>query len=159
MQKKSRVCQNIDAFSLFLAKTFKLLQMFSKLLGGEGDEKVDIVIGGRAATVDLTALFTAVGDDKALLGIGLALYGLEPTLTLAGTVAGVYIEVERPKAKGAMIARGVAEGLDLPTAMGADKAVVIFFEAFFHVLSRSKPVPPARSCCRRSGSTPFLSVR
>ena len=139
MQKKSIVCQNIDVFSFSLAKTIKLLQTFSKFAGGEGDEKVDVVIRGRAATAKLAALFTAVGDDKAFFGIGLALDGLKPTLTLAGAVAGVFIDMYRPKTVRAVVAGGIYQRRHLFFAVLADKTAVIFCKSLgFHKKSSQK---------------------
>jgi len=52
-----------------------------------------------------------------------------------GSVTGVYINVERAKAKGAVIARGNAEGQDLLAAVFACKARVVFLESFFfHII-------------------------
>ena len=44
----------------------------------------------------------------------------------AGAVAGVFVHMERPEAERAVIARGVAERLDLPAAMRAHKAGIVF---------------------------------
>lgn len=60
-------------------------------------------------------------------------YGVHNSAAFAGSVAGVYIYVERAEALGAMVAGGVAEGLYLKSAVGADKAVIVFCEKFlFH---------------------------
>lgn len=59
------------------------------------------------------AFVTAVNDDKSLFGIGQGLNGAENSLTVVGSVTGVYVNVKRAEAKRAVIARGVAKWLNL----------------------------------------------
>ena len=88
---------------------------------------------GGAVAVDLAAFRAFVDDDVALFGVGLGGDGLHQTLTQAGAVAGIYIEVLRPEAKRAVVSRGIAEGLNLAPAVLADEGVVIFGEKLcFH---------------------------
>lgn len=83
--------------------------------------------------VKLSAFRAFVYDYIALFGVGHDLDRLHWRATFAGAVAGIYVDVKRPKAKGAVIARGVAERLDLLATMGADKSVVVFCKSFlFH---------------------------
>jgi len=67
------------------------------------------------------------------LGVGLGFYRTENSAAFVCSVAGVYIDVERAKAEGAVVARGVAEWQNLLAAIFADKAVIVFCKAFrFH---------------------------
>ena len=74
----------------------------------ELDDELNIVglylgfVGG-AIAMDLTAFRAFVDDNVALFGVGLGGDGLHKTLTLAGAVAGIYIEMLRPQAKGAVV--------------------------------------------------------
>ena len=71
----------------------------------------------------------------ALLGVWLCLDGTENTTTGVGSVAGVYIYVQRAQTKGAVITRGVTERLYLLAAVLTYKAVVVFSESFvFHIV-------------------------
>ena len=89
---------------------------------------------GGAVAVDLAALGAFVNDDVALFGVGLGGDRLHKPLALARAVARIYIEMLRPQAKGAMISRGIAEGLNLFAAMLADEGVVIFGKKLgFHI--------------------------
>ena len=77
-------------------------------------------------TMYLAALLALVEDYIPLLGVVDYLYRLHLSPALAGAVTGIYVKVERPQTKGTMVARGVAQGLDLTSAMRADKSVVVF---------------------------------
>jgi hypothetical protein len=52
--------------------------------------------------------------------------GVHNAAAFASSVAGVYVYVERAKALGAVVAGGVAERLHFKTAVGTDKAVIVF---------------------------------
>ena len=87
----------------------------------------------RLVSFYLAAFCAAVNDNKALFGGGLNADRLHFALALRGSVTGVHVEVKRPKAKGAVIARAVAKGLDLLPAVFANKGGVVFSKSFlFH---------------------------
>ena len=91
----------------------------------------------RLVSVYLAASRAFVDDYVALFRVGNYLDRLHRRLALAGAVTGIYIEVERPKAEGAMVSGGIAKRLYFLAAMGADKAVIIFRKSFaFHRSSR-----------------------
>ena len=83
-----------------------------------------------AISVNFSARLALVENDVALFRVRLDADGLHLSAAGICPVAGVDIYVQRPKAEGAVIARGVAKGLDLLAAMLADKAVVVFGESF-----------------------------
>lgn len=81
---------------------------------GERDDQIEIVglylcLVRGAATRGAAAFFTAMQDDVTTLGIGLGTDGAQGTAAFVGSVSRVDIHVERIEAKGAMVARGVAE--------------------------------------------------
>ena len=78
-----------------------------------------------------TALFAAVDDNKAALGVGERLYRAKNAAAIVGSVAGIYVNVKRTKANRAVIARGVAEGQNLLAAILAYKSGIVFLESFF----------------------------
>jgi hypothetical protein len=83
--------------------------------------------------MDLAAFGAFVQNDISLFRVGNDLYGVHYSMAFAGSVAGVHVYVERAKAFWAMVARGVAKGLYLETAVGTNKAVIVFGEKFlFH---------------------------
>ena len=83
-----------------------------------------------------TALVTFMYDNVALLGIGLCLDRSENSATVVGSVAGVYIDVQRAEAEGTVISRGVAERQHFFSAILAYKSAVVFCESFvFHIYS------------------------
>ena len=63
----------------------------------------------RLVSYHLAAHVTAMYDDVSLLGIGLCLDGAENAAAGIGSVTGVYINVQRAKAKRAVISRGVSK--------------------------------------------------
>ena len=81
---------------------------------------------GRATARDFTASFALMDNNEASLGIRLDLNGAKDTVAGVGSVTGVYINVERAEAEGAMIARGVSEGEHLFFAVSADESVIVF---------------------------------
>jgi hypothetical protein len=106
---------------------------------GQLDQKLDAVglylcLVGGAVAVKLAAFCAFMDHDIALFGVGLGGDGLHKTAALACAVAGVYIEMLRPQTKGAVVSRGVAQGLNLPPAVLADEGIVIFGEKLcFHI--------------------------
>ena len=85
---------------------------------------------GGAVAMDLAAFGALMNDDKSLFGVGLGTDRFHLPLTLTGAVSRIDVYVERPKAKGTVVARGVAERLHGLFAMCADKSVVVFCEPF-----------------------------
>lgn len=84
----------------------------------------------------LSALCASVNDNKSFFGIGLGADGLKLSTAGVCSVPGVYIHVERPKAMRTVVARGIAEGLHLLSAMHAYKGVIILCKSFlFHTYS------------------------
>ena len=83
----------------------------SELARRQTDEKRAIVglnlcvICGAVAS-KLTAFGATVGDHVAVTGIGLGSNGLHRTAASVCTVAGIDVNVERPEAERAVIARG-----------------------------------------------------
>ena len=101
--------------------------------GGQGNEKRKIVlllavtrVCGGAVAASLAADLAFVCDDIAAAGIRLGKDRAHRTPTGIFAVSGHNIHMERPEAKGAMVARGIAERLDLAAAVGTDKARIIF---------------------------------
>ena len=89
---------------------------------------------------NLTATVAAMHENIAALGIGDGADGAENTATGVLSISGVNINVERAKAEGAMIARGVAERKHLSSAILAGEAVIVFCESFsFHLYSNPSP--------------------
>ena len=104
------------------------------------NDQADIVrlyvsLVSRFATAKLAASLTSGYDDISFLQIRLGGYRLQFATARVGSVSGIDIHMERPKAKGAMIPRGISQGKHFPAAMSAGKAVIKFREAFlFHKL-------------------------
>ena len=76
--------------------------------------------------VYFVTLRASVKNDIPLFWIGNYLDGLHRRATLTSAVTGIYVNVKRPKAKRAVIARGVAEGQYLTSTVRTDKSVVVF---------------------------------
>ena len=97
----------------------------------------------------LTAFGASVHYYKALFSIGNDLYRLKLAATLVGSVARIYINVERPKAKRTVVARGISKRLDLSAAVGADKGIIVFRKSLlFHITS------PLRQALREISQKP-----
>jgi len=80
--------------------------------------------------------------DIAFFRVCYNFYRVHNAVAFAGSVAGVYIYVERAKALGAVIARGVSKRLHFEAAVSADKAVIVFCEKFlFHIFPLFKKPP------------------
>ena len=125
---EGRYCKSI-AKSLWRAYIIVWL-IFSYLCRRKLYEKLEIVglrgcLVRGAVAVYLTALLTFMQNYIALFCVDYDLYGLHLSVTLTSSVAGIYIKMERPQTKRAMIARGVSQGLDLTAAMLAYKSVVV----------------------------------
>ena len=81
---------------------------------GERDDQIEIVglylcLVRRATSRGCAAFFTAVNDDVTALGVRLGTDGTQGPAALVCSVSRVYVYVQRIEAKGAMVARGVAE--------------------------------------------------
>ena len=105
---------------------------------GKSDKQIVVVallaLKSRLVAHRSAAFVTAVDDDKALFGIGQSLYGTKDTVAIVGSVAGIYINVERAEAEGAVIARACPHRENLFTAMGAKERLVFFSKSFiFHI--------------------------
>ena len=88
----------------------------------------------RLVAAQLAAFLATVDDDIPPLGIRHGAHRLQRPTAGVGAISGVDVHVQAPKAKGAMVARGIAEGLHLPAAMRADKSIVVFGKSFiFHL--------------------------
>ena len=80
----------------------------------------------RPAALQRAAFRASMGYYIAASGIRLGVYRFHFSPAGAGAVAGVFVNVKRPKAEGAVIAGGISERLDPPAAVSADKAAVVF---------------------------------
>ena len=89
-------------------------------------KKLGVVVRLRAVVPREAADGATVSYDEAAAGIGFYGYRLHKPAALRGTVAGVDIDMERAEASRAMIARTVAERLNLKPAVFADERVVVF---------------------------------
>ena len=77
-------------------------------------------------SVNFTATRAFMDNDKSLFGVGQGLNRAQDTAAIVCSVTGIYVNVKRPKAKGAVVARRVFEWTDLRPAMYADESVVVF---------------------------------
>jgi len=82
---------------------------------GQLNNEINIVglhlcLVGGAVSDDGATLFATVSDDVSAAQVGLGAYGAKNTSAGILSVAGENIHVKRGKAKGTMVARGVAEG-------------------------------------------------
>lgn len=84
--------------------------------------------------VNFAAFGAFMENDVTLFRVGERFYWVHDAAAFTGSVAGVYVNVKRAKAFGAMVARGIAEGQNLKPAVCTDKTVVVFCEKLlFHV--------------------------
>ena len=95
------------------------------------DDKVGIIglyfcLVRRLVSDDGSALLALMDNDVTPLWVGLRFDRAKYAAAWVGSVAGVYINMQRAQAKGAMIARGVAEGKNLTAAALTCKAVIVF---------------------------------
>ena len=74
----------------------------------------------------LAAPCAFMNNNVSLLWIGNNFDRFHRGATFAGAITGVYVNVKRPEAEWAVIARGISEWLYLLAAMGADEAVIVF---------------------------------
>ena len=84
----------------------------------------------RPIAAKLTAFGTFVDDDKAAARVGLHTQRHHFAAAVRGAVPGVDVKMKRPQAKGTVVARAIAEGLDLAAAVGADKGGVVLVKRF-----------------------------
>ena len=87
---------------------------------------LDLCLVRRLVSDGLSAFLASVDYDVSLLCIRLRSCRAENSEAGICSVAGVYINVQRAEAEGAMIARGVSERKHLFTAIFANKSVVVF---------------------------------
>ena len=111
---------------------------YSERAGGQSDEQVRVVrlnlclVRGFTAD-DGTAFFALVEDDEAAACIGLDPDRAKQSAAGICTVAGVDVNVQGTEAEGTVISRRRAEGQNLPPAVFAEKARVVFPESLgFH---------------------------
>ena len=86
-----------------------ILFPFSHTACGQADEKLNIVglvfcLVRGAVALNFAATGAFVYDDVALFCVRLDLYRLHKSVALAGTVSGIFVDVQRPKAEGAVVA-------------------------------------------------------
>ena len=90
-------------------------------------------VGCRSVSLYLAASCTAVDYHISALGVKLDADRFHRRAALVCSVARIYVDVQGPQAKRAMVARGIAEGLYLLPTMGAGKAAIVFTETLiFH---------------------------
>ena len=94
----------------------------------------------RLVAAYLTAFLAFVYNCvAAFFCVGLSSHGLKGTLALGSAVAGVYVKMERPQTKGAVISGGIFKGKDFLSAVGANKSFIKLCEFFlFHNLFSKK---------------------
>ena len=103
------------------------------------DNEVDVVglhvcLVCRLVPHDLSASVALVDNDISALRIRQGGYGAQGAAAVVCSVTGIYIHVQRAKAKRAVIARGVPEREHLSFAVHANKSVIVFRKAFlFHI--------------------------
>ena len=105
---------------------------------GEPDEKVVVVglisLHSRLVAHHRAAFFATVKDNEALFGVGKGLNGAKNSQAIVCSVPGIYVNMKRAKAEGAVVARGVSQGSDLSSAIYADKSLVVFCKTLvFHI--------------------------
>ena len=87
-----------------------------------------------AVPSDLSAHGASVDDHKSSTRVGFHADRFHLPTALVCAIPGVDVHVQRPQAKGAMIARGIAQRNHFLSAMRANKTVVIFRKSLlFHV--------------------------
>ena len=122
-----------------MAVPFDVFALFSNFPRRQPNQKTHAVglgfcLVGGAVAVKLAAFGTAVNDHVSLSRVGLHADRLHRSAALVGAIPGIDVHVQGPQAKRAVVARGVAQGQDLFSAMRANKAAVVFGKAFlFHV--------------------------
>ena len=85
---------------------------------------------GGAVTVDLSTGLALVKDDVSFFGVGFHANGLHLSAARVCPVTWIDVNVQGPKAEGAVIARGVPQRFDLFATVLTDKAVVVFGKSF-----------------------------
>ena len=74
-----------------------------------------------------------MGNDVALLGVGLGKDRFKLAAALVGAVAWVYVNVQRPQAEGTVVSGAFLHWENLFFAVYADKSAVVFGKSFiFH---------------------------
>jgi hypothetical protein len=137
---KNKVRDEINAFKMVVFEFHfeKASGCFALVICRKLDYKVEVIglhlcLVSRFVSRNLAAFFAAVNDHVALFRVDLHADGLKCAAALRGAIAGVDVQMERPKAEGAVVARAVAQRLDLLAAMRAKEARIVFGEPFlFH---------------------------
>jgi hypothetical protein len=123
---------NISYFYIFLNK----LELSRGQLDKQGAVVgLDLRVKCGAVAADLSALLALVYDNKSASCIGLRAYRAQKSAAFVGAVAGVYVNVERAEAEGAVIARTCPHRENLLAAVGAYKSRVVLCKSFlFHII-------------------------
>jgi hypothetical protein len=108
----------------------------------------------RLVSVYLAAFGAFMQNDVSLFWVCDSFYGAHDRAAFACSVAGIYVHVQGAEAFRAMVSGGVAEGLYLEAAVGADEAVIVFckkllFHIVYSFLNCERRVLPRRSFCFR----------
>ena len=99
-----------------------------------------------AVSADLSAFLAAVYDYKSVLCVGLGAYGAHQSAALVCSVAWVYINVERAKAKGTVVSRAASHRKNLAAAVGAHEGIIVFRKSFlFHIICLKLPFRSLRA--------------
>jgi hypothetical protein len=106
---------------------------------GEGNDEVHIIglyrgFMGSLISADTSTFCAAVEENISLFRVWLGTVGKHNASTGVGSISWENIHMERGKAEGTMVARGVTEGFYLLATVGTSEATVIFGESFlFHI--------------------------
>ena len=126
MENSSPQLGHLISFMIF---SFQILK--SDVSRGELYQQVQVIrlnlcLVCRAVSFYRAAFFAFVNDDISLFRVGFHPYRAHDTAAWISSVSRVYIDMERAEASRAMIARTVAERLNLKPAVFADERVVVF---------------------------------
>ena len=146
---KSLISVSFFAY-FFLEKSRSFCQAFLKsviipiliLRYGELDEErhiIGLIFGvQRGAVAAYLAAFCAFVDyNEAFFCVWLSSYRLKLSAAFVCSVARVYVNVQGPQTKRAMVSRRVSERVYLFSAMNANKGIIVFGKSFlFHSMPR-----------------------
>lgn len=93
--------------------------------------RLNVRIMRGAVSVYFSALCTFIHYDIPFFRVGHGGYRLHRAAALVRPIARIYVNVNRPKTKGTVVARAFAERLYLPAAVQTDKSAVIFRKSFY----------------------------
>jgi hypothetical protein len=95
---------------------------------------LDLRLVGGLVPYRRAAFFASVDNNVAPFSVRLGLYGTKNAHTAVCPIPGIDVYVQRAKAEGTMISRGVTERKHLLAAILADKSRIILLESFiFHI--------------------------